>query len=124
MNIPLHPFLDTMRHASTAAALSRWYDERPGVVRLWAIQPDLPAGASTLSPLHVLLLLEPSADGDEIAPAWVARAATWSRELEQRLSRAVQLECLDIPVGDDIEVDAEGTLLASLCWRDATMPVS
>lgn len=119
--IPFTPYLDTVRHASTTKALARWYDERAAVLRLWAIQPESTAGGLTARPLRIILLLQPSADGNDTAPAWVAHGATWSRELEQRLARAVQLECVDFAVAEGFEVDGEGALLASLCWRDPTV---
>ncbi len=119
--IPFTPYLDTVRHASTTKALARWYDERAAVLRLWAIQPESTAGDLAASPLRVILLLQPSPDGNDTAPAWVAHGATWSRELEQRLDRAVQLERVDVAGAAGFEVDGDGALLASLCWRDPTM---
>ncbi|MGJ0223460.1 hypothetical protein ACQUZK_08655 [Streptococcus pyogenes] len=119
--ITFTPYLDTVRHASTTKALARWYDERAAVLRLWAILPEAAADGTTVRPLRVLLLLQPSPDGNDTAPAWVAHGPAWSRELEQRLARAVQLECIDAGVADSFEIDGDGALLASLCWRDPTV---
>ncbi len=98
----------------TSSALSRWYAEQPAVRRLWAIQaPDEPK-------LRVIVMLEPSLDGDEISPAWIAHGSRWTRELRERLAGPVQLERIDGPLSEEFEIDGEGAVLTALCWRDST----
>ena len=99
---------------ATSSALARWYAEQPAVRRLWAIRAmDKPM-------LRVIVLLEPSPDGDEISPAWMAHGSRWARELRERLAGAVQLERIDGPLPDEFEIDGEGAVLSALCWRDST----
>ncbi|MDP9920716.1 hypothetical protein J2W24_006398 [Variovorax boronicumulans] len=99
---------------ATSSALARWYAEQPAVRRLWAIQ----AGDEPM--LRVIVMLEPSLDGDEISPAWMAHGSRWARDLRERLTGAVQLERIDGPLPHEFEIDGEGTVLSALCWRDST----
>ncbi|KIQ35452.1 hypothetical protein RT97_05315 [Variovorax paradoxus] len=86
--------------------------------RLWAIRP------ADDTALRVIVMLEPSLDGDEISPVWMAHGSRWSRELRERLDAAVQLERIDGPLPDEFEIDGEGAVLSALCWRDSTSPSS
>ena len=99
---------------ATSGALARWYAEQPAVRRLWAIR------ATDEPMLRVIVLLEPSPDGDEISPAWMAHGSRWARDLRERLAGAVQLERIDGPLPDEFEIDGEGAVLSALCWRDST----
>ncbi|WP_253278180.1 hypothetical protein [Variovorax paradoxus] len=99
---------------ATSSALARWYAEHPTVRRLWAIRPV------DESMLRVIVMLEPSLDGDEISPAWMAHGSRWLRDLRERLAGAVQLERIDGPLPDEFEIDGEGVVLSALCWRDST----
>ncbi|MBO9652572.1 MAG: hypothetical protein J7605_29045 [Variovorax sp.] len=83
--------------------------------RLWAIQ----AAGEPL--LRVIVMLEPSLDGDETSPAWMAHGSQWARELRERLAGAVQLERIDGPLPDEFEIDGEGSVLLALCWRDSAV---
>lgn len=96
-------------------ALTRWYDCQPAVRRLWAVRPKASSDA-----LRILLQLEPSTDGDETTPAWLAHGTAWSRELQQRLNRVVQLECVEAVFIDDRAIDDDAGVVASLFWRDST----
>lgn len=99
---------------ATSIALARWYAEQPAVRRLWAIQTtDEPM-------LRVIVMLEPSADGDEISPAWMAHGSRWARDLRERVADNVQLERIDGPLPDEFEIDGEGAVLSALYWRDST----
>ncbi|MGJ7603570.1 hypothetical protein ACSFA7_04445 [Variovorax sp. LT1R20] len=99
---------------ATSGALARWYAEQPAVRRLWAIQ------ATDEPLLRVIVMLEPSLDGDEISPAWMAHGSRWARDLRERLPGTVQLERIDGPLPDEFEIDGEGAVLSALCWRDST----
>lgn len=99
---------------ATSTALARWYAEQPAVRRLWAIR------AAEEPMLRVIVMLEPSPDGDEISPAWMAHGSRWARDLRERLAGAVQLERIDGPLPDEFEIDGDGAVLSALCWRDST----
>jgi hypothetical protein len=102
--------------ADNARALDQWYADHPAVRRLWAIAPE-PSDPG----LRIVVMLDPSPDGDETAPAWFAHGHRWSADLQRRLRTDVDLECIDGPVPDEFEIDGKGVVVASLCWRDATL---
>ena len=99
---------------ATSSALARWYAEQSAIRRLWAIRP------TDDTALRVIVMLEPSLDGDEISPAWMAHGSRWARELREQLNAAVQLERIDGPLPDEFEIDGDGVVLSALCWRDST----
>ncbi|MDM0066720.1 hypothetical protein [Variovorax sp. J31P207] len=99
---------------ATSSALARWYAEQPAVRRLWAIRP------TDDSMLRVIVMLEPSVDGDEISPAWMANGSQWASDLRERLAGVVQLERIDGPLPAEFEIDGDGAVLSALCWRDST----
>ncbi len=99
--------------SAEAVALANWYDANPAVRRLWGIRE-----ARTL---RVAVSLESTHDGDDIYPAWLAHCQAWARELQRVTGRTVQLELVgESPLGG-IEFHAEGTIVADLFWRDATL---
>ena len=118
MKLTLDHSLDMDHHdAAASSTLKTWYDGTPAIRRLWAIQPD---GASDASELRVLVMLEPSHDGNETSPAWMAHGPRWTRELRQQLDGAVKLERIDGPLPDEVEIDGDGVLLSAMSWRDST----
>lgn len=119
MNITLTPEADAPPLDPLASkALRDWYDSKPYVRRLWAIRPD---GASDATTLRILVMLDPSPDGDDHSPRWMASGAQWSQELSKQLAAYVQLERIDGPLPDVFEIDGDGVLLSTLCWRDPTV---
>ena len=118
MKITLNPSVDPHQAQAYASSLLKtWYDGNPTIRRLWAIRPDGQAGESTL---RIIVMLEPSADGDETSPSWMAHGAAWEQELCERLASEVELERIDGPLPDDFEIDGDGVLLSALYWRDST----
>ena len=92
-----------------AAALAQWYAEHAAIRRLWAI--DDPVG------LVVLVTLEPTSDGDDTMPVWLANERTWTNDLALRTRREVRLKPI---VGgiDAAAVAAGAATIAELGWRD------
>lgn len=118
MKITLDPSSDARHQDAFAPSLLKtWYDGTPAIQRLWAIQSD---GAGDASALRVIVMLEPSLDGDETSPAWMAHGAKWAHELREQLAGAVHLERIDGPLPDEFEIDGDGVVLSALYWRDAT----
>jgi len=67
--------------------LTAWYARRPEVRRLWAVLER--------EELVVLLALEPTVDGNDSSPVWLARFPDWRDDLV-RLARAeVRLSLVD-----------------------------
>ncbi|MDM0074771.1 hypothetical protein QTH90_10285 [Variovorax sp. J2P1-59] len=118
MKITLDSSIDAHHpHAWASTTLKTWYDGNPAIRRLWAIRPD---GATDVPELRVIVMLEPSPDGDETSPIWMAHGATWASELREQLAGAVQLERIDGPLPDEFEIEGDGVLLSALYWRDST----
>jgi hypothetical protein len=111
MKLSLDPALAPPRSRSPESrALARWYDGRPSVRRMWAIRER--------QGLRVIVTLEPTVDDSDIVPTWLAHCGAWARELQAAAGGVVRLELVDEPVGDAVEIDAEGTIVAAMCWRD------
>lgn len=115
----IEDILGTRAAASVEHALARWYDEHPGVLRLYAV--DAMSSRSGARALRVVVILRPSGDGNEIGPRWMAHGATWTRELRQRLGRGVELESIDGPVDEASTIEPGSRLIAAICWRDPTV---
>lgn len=95
-------------------ALAGWYAAHSAVRRLWAIQE---AGR-----LRVIVTLEPTHDGDDFYPAWLANGDEWAHELQSRMAGPVALEVMDDPFVAQSAAGADGVLVAELFWRDPTVP--
>jgi hypothetical protein len=94
----------------TAAFLSSWYASHPVVRRLWAIEAD--------AMLRIVVMLEPTPDGDDTLPAWLANSRTWARELQLRMDRAVRLEMIGERSSIQSIIDGKDVLITELSWRD------
>jgi hypothetical protein len=94
---------------SGSVTLSQWYAAHPAVRRLWAIQDS--------RRVRVIVTLEPTHDGDEVYPAWLANGGQWSHELQSRMDEPVELEVLDARLAPELPA-GDGVVVAELLWRD------
>lgn len=94
--------------------LAQWYAAHPAVRRLWAIQES--------QGIRVIVMLEPTHDGDDVYPAWLAKGQEWAHELRLRMDGTVQLEVIDEPFLADLAAGIDGVLVAELFWRDPSTP--
>jgi hypothetical protein len=97
-------------------ALTQWYAAHSAFRRLWAIQES--------QRMRVVVMLEPTNDGDDIYPAWLANGQQWARELESRIAEPVQLEVVDEPFAAEFVAGIDGLLVAELFWRDSSLPLN
>jgi len=97
------------RDADLTATLSRWYAANASIRRLLAIE-DAAA-------VKVFVVLEPSSDGDDALPVWLANARTWERNLASLIARDVRLELFEA-VGPAAPIIVPDTFIAHLHWRD------
>ena len=95
--------------------LAKWYAAHSAVRRLWAI--------SDSQRMRIIVTLEPTNDGDDIYPAWLANGGDWERELQLRLGGPVQLEVADEPFRGEFAAGLDAVLVAELFWRDPTVPL-
>ena len=70
--------------------------------------------------MRVIVMLEPTHDGDDICPAWLAKAARWAHELQLCIDGPVQLEVMEEPLPGGFVAGVDGALVAELFWRDST----
>ena len=94
--------------------LAKWYAAHSAVRRLWAIKES--------QRMRVIVTLEPTHDGDDIYPGWLANGHEWARELQLRMDGPVQLEVMDAPFLAEFASGVDGVLVAELFWRDSSMP--
>lgn len=95
--------------------LGQWYSAHSAFRRLWAIQEP--------QRMRVVVMLEPTHDGDDIYPAWLANGQEWARELQGRIAEPVQLEVVDEPFAAEFVAGIDGILVAELFWRDSSLPL-
>jgi hypothetical protein len=114
MKLSLEPFVvEPGDITAESLAVARWYDSQPVVRRLWAVkQPQR---------LHVIVAIEPTLDNDDIYPVWLANAGAWTSELSMRTGCPVRLELFRETPFEEIEIGADGAIIADLYWRDATL---
>jgi hypothetical protein len=96
------------------SVLAQWYAAHSAFRRLWAIQQP--------ERMRVIVMLEPTHDGDDIYPAWLANGHDWVRELQSRMAEPVELEVVDEPFAAEFAAGIDGDLVAELSWRDSSSP--
>ena len=71
--------------------------------------------------IRVVVTLEPTLDGDDTQPAWLANSWTWAQELRLSLQRIVHLELINEPsVRIEASCDGDTALITEISWRDPT----
>ena len=96
------------------SVLAQWYAAHAAFRRLWAIKQS--------RGMRVIVMLEPTHDGDDIYPSWLANGHEWARELQLRMAGPVQVEVVDEPFAAEFAAGIDGVLVAELSWRDACLP--
>lgn len=93
--------------SNVTTALSRWYANHASIRRLWAVEDSLA--------LVVYVALEPSSDGDDALPIWLANQHGWTNDLRRATEREVQLQLM---ASGGLE-EPEGVTITKLSWRDS-----
>lgn len=94
-----------------SAVLDEWYSSHSAVRRMWAIEES--------KRFRIIVALEPTLDGDDTRPIWLANSRAWTLELQRLTDRPVQLDLIDEPSSMEPAVYTDGLLVADLLWRDA-----
>ena len=94
-----------------SAALATWYSDHSPIRRLWATENS---GA-----LKVLVALEPTSDGDDPLPIWLANYLDWANDLQLCLKRGVQLQLALSDAFGGSYVDSNAVRIAEVSWRDS-----
>ena len=92
-------------------ALARWYADHSSIRRLRAVDES--------DALVVFVTLEPSSDGDDALPVWLANRHSWTHDLKRATERDVQLKLLVSDVFEDSDSDTDAVTITELSWRDA-----
>jgi hypothetical protein len=98
-------------------ALRGWYASHPVVRRLWVIEKA--TNGEQANTTRVIVAIEPTLDGDETSPTWIANGHAWARELDACMGHRITLEMLERPLQDEMEIDGEGRLVAVQSWRES-----
>jgi predicted nucleotidyltransferase len=98
----------------TLEAIAAWAGTHDKVRRVWVVGSRARGTARPESDLDIAVELEPTPDGDETLPEWVANAEAWRDELQQRVEPKVDLQWVDAIGGSGgTRADAaEGKVLA------------
>jgi hypothetical protein len=97
--------------AVISVRLARWYDAHPSIRRLWAIEED--------SLLAVYVSLEPTSDGDDCLPVWLAMNHHWRRDLQSITRREVHLRFVPSDVLPTSYVNGDAMIIAEVDWRES-----
>ncbi|NLG75933.1 MAG: hypothetical protein GX535_06825 [Xanthomonadaceae bacterium] len=106
-------FMDETDVPALSTRLSQWYRAQSSVRRLRAI--------ADRDALIVLVTIEPTVDGDDMLPVWLARQHDWRNELSSLASRDVRLELAVSGVFQQSGVDAGAVVITDLSWRDPSI---
>jgi hypothetical protein len=96
--------------ASASIALADCPAFHSKIRRLWAIE--------NLRGIRVIVALEPTHDGNDTSPAWLANCHAWAIEMRLHLKRTIVLELIGDPSLEAIDIDGETVIVADLGWRD------
>lgn len=91
--------------APEAGLLASWYAAHSQVRRLWAIDE--------VEVIRIVMKIEPTIDGYDALPIWLANSDDWIEELGSVLRRSVYLEMLGAGLPT-----MSGALIAEISWRE------
>lgn len=92
-------------------ALAKWYAAHASIRRLWAIEDSVA--------LIVFVTLEPTSDGDDTLPVWMAKHRDWASDLRVFTDRDVHLKLFASGILAAPSVTADAVVIAELSWRDS-----
>jgi hypothetical protein len=97
--------------AAISDCLAKWYDAHASVRRLWAVEEG--------SLLAVYLSLEPTSDGDDALPVWLAMKSEWSSDLTSIIPRESELRFVTSDVLSSSYVTGDAVMIAEVNWRES-----
>ncbi len=92
------------------AELARWYGAHASVRRLWAIEDG--------HLFTVCISLEPTSDGADALPVWLAMNHEWRGDLQALCAREVRLEFVEPDVLPPAYLTGDATIVAEVDWRE------
>ncbi len=103
--------LEDQNVTAISSCLAKWYDAHASVRRLWAVHEG--------SLLAVYVSLEPTSDGDDALPVWLAMKHEWTRDLTSIIPRGVQLRFVTADVLSPSYVSGNAVIIADVNWRES-----
>ena len=97
--------------AAITTSLAKWYDAHASVRRLWLVEEG--------SLLAVYLSLEPTSDGDDALPVWLAMKDEWSSDLTALIPRESELRFITSDVLFPSYVSGDAVIIAEVNWRES-----
>ena len=91
--------------------LAHWYATQSSIRRLWAID-ERDSGIS------VFVTLEPTFDGDDALPIWLAKCSDWADELRVLTDCEVSLKLIASGAFEHARLDTTAATITELNWRD------
>ena len=91
--------------------LTRWYAVHSSIRRLWVLEDS--------TALIVCVALEPTSDGDDPLPIWLANHDEWLNDLRRTTQREVELKLIISGALAEHYVNADAVEIAELRWRDS-----
>jgi hypothetical protein len=92
------------------AALASWYASHASIRRLWAIEGHLA--------LEIRVALEPTSDGNDALPVWLANRRAWANDLRLLAQREVQLRLVIADDFGEFYISPDAVTIAELHWRE------
>ena len=93
------------------AVLAKWYAKHSAIRRLRALEGE--------AEVTVIVSLEPTFDGDDAMPAWLANNRRWVLDLSALMRREVRLELSLSTAFTEPDIDADTAIIAELSWRES-----
>ncbi len=112
MSLAAHEFVNQDDEVeSISTRLAAWYDTHASVRRLWAIENG--------HFLTVCVSLEPTSDGDDSVPIWLAMNHEWHSDLQTIIPREIQLRFVTSDVLPSSYVTDDAVIVAEIDWRES-----
>jgi hypothetical protein len=92
-------------------ALAKWYGTHPSIRRLWAIEEG--------GEITVCVSLEPTSDGGDTLPLWLAMSQEWRSDLQSLCRRDIDLKFVEPDLLPSSHLTGEAAIVAEIDWRES-----
>lgn len=112
MSAAVDPFItDEPDAIGISAKLARWYGAHASIRRLRAVENGLG--------LTVCISLEPTSDGGDTLPLWLAMSQKWRTDLELICQRRIQLRIVEPDALPPSHPTGDAVIVAEVDWRES-----
>lgn len=96
---------------SISKKLARWYGAHASIRRLWAIESPLG--------LTVCISPEPTSDGGDALPLWLAMSQQWRSDLQSICGRDIELQLVEPDMLPPPSLTDCAVIVADIDWRES-----